>query len=505
MHHFKRFYLLGTLFLSFSIPLITISYTVEPVEIPSYTQEAVVFRQDVENGNFQQSAGNVTEFFNKTLWTIYIIGSIIFGYRFTHNLLQFRNKIRINKKIASAKHTTVLLSKKTAPHSFLKYIFLNKKEFEEERIAPEILAHEQAHVLQKHSWDILFIEFLQVIFWFNPLLFLLKRSIQTNHEYLADEKVISGKNSVVDYSKLLLNYSAGTHHTSMSSAFNHLSIKKRIIMISKPFSGKRLVARLSLLLPVIAVCLLLFNNKIVAKPNSVETIETSVSQDLFVPKKTSFFEGRKLPNSVLYQNGKLIRIHLKGDQISLNGEEATLKNFSVKLNKLTAEWTDEEIRKAKLNIQISNSTNLREKLNQRYLKTRFAEVRGGDLIPPAPPAPPRIENLPLPPVPPSPDDMIKDELRRAGTKERVLFNDSVRIQQIMEKRLAVMQEKEKRMQQLQEKMQQKQQEIQQKMQDRLQTTEEMRATMEERKRELEQRMEEVENKAENLRESVHRD
>ncbi|MDT0690510.1 M56 family metallopeptidase [Salegentibacter sp. F188] len=467
MHQFKRFYLLGVFLLSLLIPLITFSYETEAIKVPVQSQETIEFRESAENGNFRPSAEAMAGVLSYTLWTLYGIGFAIFGFRFLRNLLQIKNKIRNNKKIASAKCTTVLLRTKTAPHSFLKYIFLNKKDFEEERIAPQILAHEQAHVMQKHSWDILFVEILQVVFWFNPLLFFLKKSIQINHEFLADEKVISENNQVLDYSKLLLNYSAGIHHTSMSSAFNHLLIKKRILMITKPFSWKKLVAKLSLLLPVIATCLLLFNNKIVAKPASVEFPSSELQQDY------------------------LFYIEVEGEKIKLNGEEVKLQGFAKKLDEITDKYNEEEIKNGNIRLRLMNIPDeFEEKLNKEYKKTTYFKLNPSEdgLFPPAPPAPqapPSLDELPEPPAPPVPPALVKQSKVELSRTEA------------LEKRMAILQEKEKRMEQRQEEL-----EKQQEMLKRLQKSEELQAITEERKEELEQRRQEMEKRAEKLRDSA---
>ncbi|MDT0677241.1 M56 family metallopeptidase [Autumnicola musiva] len=506
IHNFKRFYLLGSLLFSMILPLITFSYHTEAIEIPAKNHAVPVIMQNAENSNFQHSVWNVSDFIPEILWTVYGIGFAILGIRFLRNLMHFGNKISLNEKVVSGKFINVLLPIKTAPHSFLKYIFLNKKDFEENKISTEILKHEQAHVSQKHSWDILIIEFLQVIFWFNPLFLFFKKSIQINHEFLADEEVISSNTDAFEYSQLLLNYSAGSHHSGMSSAFNHSltrltifgkkffiekpgrHVKKRILMISKPFSGKRMAARLSLLLPVIALCLLFFNNEIVAKPPSGETINNRTFM-------SNFKEQVQQENS-FQQKRKSISILIGGESVLLNDEKAKLEDFRKKLNSLTRDWTEEEIANANLNISISNAEKgFLQKLNKEYLETRFAKIKGGSLLPspppesphkdfPAPPPPPAMEdaNATAPPAPPVPDSIYSN--RKMSQAMRLHYSkDSVRIEEMMERRMALMQERQKEMEQRQKDLQKRQKE----MQKRMETSEEMRAKMEERREEFEQR------------------
>src|SRR5690606_16202849 len=109
------------------------------------------------------------------LWTIYGLGVLFFGVKFFRNLFSLIQKIRTNPKYRNSGFINVLLSETVIPHTFFSYIFLNKKQFEHDEIPPEVLLHEQTHALQKHSLDVIFVELLQIVFWFNPLFYFIKR------------------------------------------------------------------------------------------------------------------------------------------------------------------------------------------------------------------------------------------------------------------------------------------------------------------------------------------
>ncbi|MGB5943799.1 MAG: hypothetical protein WBG71_13030, partial [Leeuwenhoekiella sp.] len=149
-HTFKRFYLLGSLVMALTLPLITLSYTTEiqapeVVESPAYYPEA----------NFTASPTVAIEepidFTSYIIGTIYAIGFFVFGFRFAKNIRAIHKKVKDNEKIPAVNYINVLLAGKIVPHSFLKYIFLPITDFKQNQIAPEILAHEKAHVHQKHS------------------------------------------------------------------------------------------------------------------------------------------------------------------------------------------------------------------------------------------------------------------------------------------------------------------------------------------------------------------
>ena len=94
-----------------------------------------------------------------------------------------------------------------------------------------LIAHESAHVLQKHSLDILLVELIHCLYWFNPLLILYKKAIRLNHEYLADEAVIRQTQIPTVYMHLLINQ-AGTNSISrFATSFNYGQTHKRLNMM----------------------------------------------------------------------------------------------------------------------------------------------------------------------------------------------------------------------------------------------------------------------------------
>ncbi|GGG16854.1 hypothetical protein GCM10011344_16840 [Dokdonia pacifica] len=267
LHHFKRYYLLASLIFSLTIPLITFTYT---------TTEAP---QEIWIGEFAQAWDQTalptqslpveekTNYLPYILWAIYGLGTLIFGGRFLLNLIRLKRKITTAETHNHRDFTLALLQQSIIPHSFLKYIFLSRKRYENKEIPSEVIAHEATHVRQKHSLDILFIEFLQVVFWFNPLFWMTKKSITLNHEFLADQGAIQEQHDIYQYQHILLNYASSAHHTTLESPFNYSSTKKRILMLSQSFNRKRLALSALLLIPIIAGCILVFNQGIIAQPS----------------------------------------------------------------------------------------------------------------------------------------------------------------------------------------------------------------------------------------------
>ncbi len=128
-----------------------------------------------------------------------------------------------------------------------------------------MLWHEQTHARQRHSIDILIIQSLQVVLWFNPLLHITKRAIKLNHEFLADQGVLNKGAKVSFYQQLLLEFSSKKPKQQLASAINYSSIKKRFTVMKTQTSKSTMVLRSLVLLPLLAITLYGFSNTLVVE------------------------------------------------------------------------------------------------------------------------------------------------------------------------------------------------------------------------------------------------
>ncbi len=400
-HSFKRFYLLGSLLLSLLLPLITFTYTTKTQvnnDVHFTSLEKPISDQIVSLSNFEVF---VQDYLPYILLGIYLTGILFLSFRFVRNLRKMDDQIRKNKKLSEEPYIYVLLKSKLNPHTFLNYIFLNRNDYEKQKIAREVLLHEKAHVDQKHTLDILFIEFLQIIFWINPLFIWLKKSAKLNHEFLADEKVLQEVKNAPLYSRILYNYAGGSHQAALSSSINYSLTKKRILMISKSFSIRKFLIRLGLFVPVLGCCLFFFNNKIIAKPIMVSiehTNENSVLDGKIIKNETGeIFSESIIPLKNIQEKG-VLHIRVEGEKIWLNDKLVKLEDFSTELNAVTKDWDDEAMENPYFYIDFSNSnTNFIEKLNKEYRKSKLSKISGTEFMAPRPPAP---AGTPPPPPPP---------------------------------------------------------------------------------------------------------
>lgn len=257
MHTFKRIYLLASLVTALLIPALVFNEYVEVLPTTYVTtQEYSISQATTGPIGIPQALEKDALDIEPILWTVYFIGVLFFGVKFLKNLIQIIQRIGSNPKQKWEQFIYVLLRDQLPPHTFLSYIFLNQPKFEAKEIPEEVLLHEQTHARQKHSYDILFVEFLQVVFWINPFIYFIKKAIKLNHEFLADEAVLNKNISKAHYQNTLLSYLSedNKHHQSpLVNPINYSSIKKRFTIMKRQTSKKAIVLRSILVLPLLAV------------------------------------------------------------------------------------------------------------------------------------------------------------------------------------------------------------------------------------------------------------
>ena len=190
----------------------------------------------------------------------YIVGLLYKAFNFGKNLRSIEKCIKQNPKVRDGRFWLVELIDKVPPFSFFNYIFItNSCQILPEDDLQRIKDHEKVHAQQLHSLDVLFIEFISIIFWFNPLMIYLKKSIQEIHEYIVDEKIAERGKGKKDYAELLLKLASEVRGFNLSAGFSGSQIKRRILMIGRQRSlpGQKLM--FIILVPLTILLMLSFS------------------------------------------------------------------------------------------------------------------------------------------------------------------------------------------------------------------------------------------------------
>lgn len=260
-HVFKRFYLIGSLVISFIIPLIFLVNYVEPIvvanslSVSGFTPELTARVQGGQDRSIDSPL---------IILVIYSLGLLFFGLKFVQNLVDLIGRIQQNPKIKEGGLYKVLVDSAITPHTFLNHTFYNSSAYVEAEIPQEVIWHEEVHARQLHSLDVLFVEVLQLIMWFNPLIYMVKKLIKLNHEFLADRGVLNRGVLASHYQKIVLLYAVnGGSHSVFSNAFYFSFIKKRFTIMKTKTTQRAMFVRFLLLIPIIAMTFLSLSGRTV--------------------------------------------------------------------------------------------------------------------------------------------------------------------------------------------------------------------------------------------------
>ncbi len=234
----NRIFLLASVVFSVLLPFIKLRiYDPKPMVLAEVTVTHYRNLMEAVTVYGRDFSGSVEKIFLSTdIFTlVYMVGVAFFLTRFLVRLLQIGILIRKNKVKIINGIKFVKLQREFNPFSFIGYVFVGTSDEGREGF-DKILAHESEHIRQGHSADVILLEILTVFQWFNPAIWMLRRAIRENHEFLADEAVLNSGISSGQYKNLLICQFAGLQY-DMASNFSSLA-RSRINMMSKIKSSK---------------------------------------------------------------------------------------------------------------------------------------------------------------------------------------------------------------------------------------------------------------------------
>lgn len=213
------------------------------------------------------------------LWGTYIVGVVFMTIRLLSNLKDLHYYIKQGEVIEMDGFKLVLLPSSSggesiSSFSFLNWVVITQEDYESH--LDEIMRHELVHVGQRHTFDVLLVEVLRILFWFNPVLIFYKSSLQQLHEYLADQETADRD----EYAEFLVAYSMGVPVAMLANHFfNSALLKERITMLYKKRNSRWLLGRYFIVIPLVGMVFMLT----AARERLVEAIDAGkfISKDFY--------------------------------------------------------------------------------------------------------------------------------------------------------------------------------------------------------------------------------
>ena len=298
-HRVNRVVLLLTAVASFVLPLcvITLHKTVRMEAVPM-----------VSVGDLQMEvaadAGPV--WWQMLLPLIFIIGVVAtLGHTLT-SILKVWLLIRRSELHLQLDGTIVCVTgnAEVSPFSWMHYIVMNRSDYEEHNAA--ILAHERGHIRLRHSWDLLLVDILTALQWFNPAMWMLRQDLRAIHEYEADGEVLSQGINARQYQYLLISKASGIGGYSIANGISHSTLKNRITMMLHKKSERSSLLKLLALIPIVGLALTL----------NARTVTDYVNDE--PQKQQPVKKGKKA--GTIKVNGQDIKVVEQGDIVTMEGE-----------------------------------------------------------------------------------------------------------------------------------------------------------------------------------------
>jgi len=273
LHKFNRVMLLGIVVASMVLPTVclrtsqstTIGKVVQTMDnyrkgiIPVETSD--IMSNGIVADNSVQQETDVSEEQSASLRVmdaaelLYLLGLCIVLSALAYRAIGLLRLLRGGLRTKDAHGNTIIIKGGDCPpFSFWHYIVISAKDYEQHRRS--ILTHEQEHARLGHSYDLLMMEVLKVVQWFNPFVYLLERDLRAVHEYQADEAVIRQGIDATQYQILLVTKAVGMRLQPLANSLSRSKLKNRILMMKRKQSSHLACLKAACLLPVVAVSLM---------------------------------------------------------------------------------------------------------------------------------------------------------------------------------------------------------------------------------------------------------
>ena len=273
-HRFNRIALLGVMLISCLLPLVRVTVdraTVVNTSVMLVEEDMLMYPWEMQTVVQEEAAFPWREW----LVAVYLLGIFFFLLRNLWSLVRMLYLIRHSRCRQMENGICLVIHQAGfAPFSWMKYIVISQTDLDEN--GTDILIHEEAHIRNRHSLDLLLVELCVWLQWFNPAAWLLKQELQNVHEYEADEAVLRQGIDAKRYQMLLIKKAVGARLYSIANSFNHSSLKKRITMMIRKKSNPWARAKYLYVLPLAAVTVAAFARPEISEPlDEISSVEVN--------------------------------------------------------------------------------------------------------------------------------------------------------------------------------------------------------------------------------------
>ncbi|HEX8268860.1 MAG TPA: M56 family metallopeptidase [Flavobacterium sp.] len=257
------------------------------------------------------------------LFGIYFIGVLIFIMKFLFDCYAISNILKGKTVQQNGDYRLVDISDNVSPFSFCNYIVYNSALFSETEMA-NILEHEKVHCRQFHTADVIFARLFCIVFWWNPFIWLYKKAMMQNLEFIADSEAVRAIPDRRSYQITLVKITTHNHCVSITNHFYQSLIKKRIVMLNKNQSKRNNCWKYFLIVPALAAFMFYFQVRVIAQekqPLAINVVQDGIA--VKVDKNTTDAQMKSEAERVERQHG----VKLKFSKVKRNnaGEIVAIK------------------------------------------------------------------------------------------------------------------------------------------------------------------------------------
>lgn len=352
--NFNRKFLLLGLVLSFLLPGIQLKTKVFVEAESASKQEESALEESIDLADYEVTFTETPPVIEEEsfempwktlLFVLYFSGLIFMLFKLTKQILALHLVLQSAKKVKIDGITHYQTQNPINAFSFFNKVVYCPEALDKKALT-NVLQHEQVHIEEKHSWDLLLANLAQVLLWFNPLVFWYRKLMDENLEFIADAKSVEQLNNKKDYQYTLLNFVQEEQQPALGNYFfKNSSIKTRIMMLNKQNSPHIYRFKSVVIIPILISFIALFQVETVA----MQVVNEETQKD--VKHKTSAVTH--------YSFSVTMDANTKNENLekyaSMFQEESVLLKFSkIKRNKKG------EIKRIKIKMQSEDGSQIAE-------------------------------------------------------------------------------------------------------------------------------------------------